>query len=191
MTLIGATLIITMMWIQCGDLILLVQRWADWMLLQFCQLIILCILPRSWFIFFLRYVLQDFDSENKDDYFFGSGNLNPVRTSSPKSDTYPSQSPFVFADSVASTPHSTYGGEVSGGGFFDQSSRFDSFSVRDESSPRKDAFSRFDSMKSTSDYGHSRSFASFDDNDPFGSTGPFKVSSSETPRNDSKDWNNF
>ncbi|CAM8912573.1 unnamed protein product [Rhodiola kirilowii] len=130
---------------------------------------------------------KDFDSENKD-YFFGSGNLNPIRTESSHSDAFPSQSPFAFAESVASTPHSTYGGEV---GFFDQSSRFDSFSVRDELSPRKETFSRFDSMKSTSDFGHSRAFNSFDDADPFGSTGPFKVTSSETPRKDTKDWNNF
>uniref|UniRef100_A0A7N0T036 Uncharacterized protein n=1 Tax=Kalanchoe fedtschenkoi TaxID=63787 RepID=A0A7N0T036_KALFE len=134
---------------------------------------------------------KDFYSENKEDYFFGSESLNPIKTESPQSDAYPSQSPFVFADSVASTPHSTYGGEVLRGGFFDQSSRFDSFSVRDESSPRKEAFSRFDSMNSTSGFGHSRAFTSFDDADPFGSTGPFKVSSSETPRKDSKDWNNF
>ncbi|WZZ47218.1 hypothetical protein YC2023_043477 [Brassica napus] len=51
-------------------------------------------------------------------------------------------------------------------------SRFDSInSSRDFGGP---SLSRFDSMNSTKDHGYS-----FDDADPFGSTGPFKVSSDD------------
>ncbi|KAK8606702.1 hypothetical protein V6N13_052464 [Hibiscus sabdariffa] len=68
-------------------------------------------------------------------------------------------------------------------------SRFDSFNARDQ--PDK-SLSRFDSMGSTTGFDHSREFASFDDNDPFGSTGPFKTSlESQTPRRDSDKWSAF
>ncbi|XP_047319743.1 actin cytoskeleton-regulatory complex protein pan1 [Impatiens glandulifera] len=52
--------------------------------------------------------------------------------------------------------------------------------------------SRFDSINSTKGYDHSRGF-SFDDSDPFGSSGPFKVSSeNETPKKSRSDnWNAF
>lgn len=53
-------------------------------------------------------------------------------------------------------------------------SRFDSMnSARDFGG---DKLSRFDSMSSTKDIGNSPGFYSFDDTDPFGSSGPFKVS---------------
>lgn len=53
-------------------------------------------------------------------------------------------------------------------------SRFDSMnSARDFGG---DKLSRFDSMSSTKDVGNSPGFYSFDDTDPFGSSGPFKVS---------------
>ncbi|KAJ0257483.1 Uncharacterized protein HA466_0083370 [Hirschfeldia incana] len=62
-------------------------------------------------------------------------------------------------------------------------SRFDSInSSRDFGGP---SLSRFDSMNSTKDFSGSHGY-SFDDADPFGSTGPFKVSSDDqSPRKNS------
>ncbi|CAN8312736.1 unnamed protein product [Cochlearia groenlandica] len=68
-------------------------------------------------------------------------------------------------------------------------SRFDSInSNRDFGGP---SFSRFDSMNSTKDFSGSHGY-SFDDADPFGSTGPFKVSSDDkSPKKRSDNWNSF
>ncbi|KFK44188.1 hypothetical protein AALP_AA1G226100 [Arabis alpina] len=67
-------------------------------------------------------------------------------------------------------------------------SRFDSInSSRDFGGP---SLSRFDSMNSTKDFSGSHGY-SFDDADPFGSTGPFKVSSDESPKKKSDNWNSF
>ncbi|MED6119238.1 hypothetical protein PIB30_117472 [Stylosanthes scabra] len=50
---------------------------------------------------------------------------------------------------------------------------------------------RFDSISSTKDLGHSSAF-SFDDNDPFGSSGPFKVSSdTNSSKKASDNWSAF
>ena len=47
---------------------------------------------------------------------------------------------------------------------------------------------RFDSINSGRGFGHTETY-SFDDSDPFGSTGPFKVSSeNQTPRKSSDNW---
>uniref|UniRef100_A0A1J3DBN7 Epidermal growth factor receptor substrate 15-like 1 n=1 Tax=Noccaea caerulescens TaxID=107243 RepID=A0A1J3DBN7_NOCCA len=68
-------------------------------------------------------------------------------------------------------------------------SRFDSVnSSRDFGGP---SLSRFDSMNSTKDFSGSHGY-SFDDADPFGSTGPFKVSSDDkSPKKRSDNWNSF
>jgi hypothetical protein len=67
-------------------------------------------------------------------------------------------------------------------------SRFDSInSSKDFGGP---SLSRFDSMNSTKDFSGSHGY-SFDDADPFGSTGPFKVSSDESPTKRSDNWNSF
>ncbi|VVA92009.1 unnamed protein product [Arabis nemorensis] len=68
-------------------------------------------------------------------------------------------------------------------------SRFDSInSSRDFGGP---SLSRFDSMNSTKDFSGSHGY-SFDDADPFGSTGPFKVSSDDkSPKKKSDNWNSF
>ncbi|CAL9215713.1 unnamed protein product [Arabidopsis halleri] len=67
-------------------------------------------------------------------------------------------------------------------------SRFDSInSSKDFGGP---SLSRFDSMNSTKDFSGSHGY-SFDDADPFGSTGPFKVSSDESPKKRSDNWNSF
>lgn len=72
-----------------------------------------------------------------------------------------------------------------GGLFSSQRSRltrFDSIgSTKDF--PKPDRLTRFDSTNSSKEFGgHGRGFSSFDDSDPFGSSGPFKVSYSETPK---------
>ena len=136
--------------------------------------------------------------------------INPIRTESPHDDPFQRKSPFSFEDSVPSTPLSKFGNsprysEWAGEHHFDMSSRFDSFSMHDGGfSPPRETLTRFDSISSSRDFGHgqarfdsissSRGFDhgqtySFDDSDPFGSTGPFKVSSdSQTPRKGSDNW---
>lgn len=72
--------------------------------------------------------------------------------------------------------------------------RFDSLSVHESGfsqSPRN-SLSRFDSMRSTGDSEYSHGFSSFDETDPFGSSGPFKTSSdSQTRRRSSDNWSAF
>ncbi|KAK1362218.1 Epidermal growth factor receptor substrate [Heracleum sosnowskyi] len=145
---------------------------------------------------------QDSDHEKHGEKsFFESSNFggSPVRTGSPEaSDLFPKKSPFGFEDSFPSSPLSRAGNspsrfsEASGDQFFNNMSRFDSFAGDDhDTSSRRESYARFDSMSSTSGFDHSRGF-SFDDSDPFGSSGPFKVSSgSETPKKGSDKWNAF
>ncbi|KAF7817689.1 actin cytoskeleton-regulatory complex protein pan1 isoform X1 [Senna tora] len=193
---------------------------------------------------------------DKQRDFFKSGDfgINPVRTGSTHTDgTFQTRSPFTFDDSVPGTPLSKFGNSPrfseAGDHFFDNMSRFDSFSIHDSgyspqperltrfdsiSSSRDfgynnekltrfdsmssskdfgytserltrfdsmnsskdfgfshDRHTRFDSISSTKDFGHSGAF-SFDDSDPFGSSGPFKVSSeSQTPKKGSDSWSAF
>ncbi|XP_057983974.1 uncharacterized protein LOC131168507 [Malania oleifera] len=135
--------------------------------------------------------------------FFGHGDLglNPIRTNSPRmDDMFLKKSPFTFADSVPSTPLFNYGNspskfsEVSEDQSFNSFSRFDTFSKQDSGFfPPQDSFSRFDSIRSSRDSEHGHGFPSFDDADPFGSTGLFKTSlESETPRKRESDkWGVF
>lgn len=145
---------------------------------------------------------KDSDHEKHGEKsFFESSNFggSPVRTGSPgANDLFPKKSPFGFDDSFPSSPLSRAGNspsrfsEASGDQFFNNMSRFDSFGGEDhDASSRRESYARFDSMSSTSGFDHSRGF-SFDDSDPFGSSGPFKVSSgSETPKKGSDNWNAF
>ncbi|XP_071724417.1 uncharacterized protein [Rutidosis leptorrhynchoides] len=75
---------------------------------------------------------------------------------------------------------------------FDSFSRFDSLQTPRESDNSRgfDSFSRFDSFRSTTnETNHGNRFGSFDDSDPFGSTGPFRTSfDSQTPRG-TDNWN--
>ncbi|KAL5557705.1 hypothetical protein UlMin_033916 [Ulmus minor] len=177
---------------------------------------------------------KDSDSEKHGD-FFGSDNfgINPVRTGSPHGDgTFQRKSPFSFDDSVPGTPLSRFGNSPryseAGDHYFDNFSGFDSYSMHDgaggfgsqperftrfdsmnsstdfghnplsrfDSSSRdfglnSEKFTRFDSMSSSKDFGHSGAF-SFDDTDPFGSSGTFKVSSeNQTPKKSSDSWSAF
>ncbi|XP_062081529.1 uncharacterized protein LOC133787405 [Humulus lupulus] len=134
---------------------------------------------------------------NGDNFFFGDGDfgLNPIRTgSSPKTSAFSQNSrPFSFDDSVPSTPlynlgNSPPGFKESSGPSFDSFSRFDSFRSTQDSGffpPPNDTFSRYDSMRGSRDFDQSHGFPSFDEPDPFGSSGPFRTSlDSQTPRSD-------
>ncbi|KAL6509857.1 hypothetical protein OROGR_022345 [Orobanche gracilis] len=125
--------------------------------------------------------------KNEEKYFFRSSDhgASPERSGSPHSDSaFQKNSPFNFEDSVPGSPRSRadnsprYSVE-SRDPFADNFSRYDSFNTHD----RRENFTRFNSMNSTRGFDHRSNF-SFDDNDPFGSSGPFKVSSSETPPRD-------
>lgn len=72
-------------------------------------------------------------------------------------------------------------------------SRFDSINSSKDFgsgfSPQPETFTRFDSISSSKDFGHG---FSFDDSDPFGSSGPFKVSSDQqSPKKSSDSWRAF
>ncbi|KAF1893931.1 hypothetical protein Lal_00002482 [Lupinus albus] len=80
-------------------------------------------------------------------------------------------------DSISSSKDFGFGREVG-------HTRFDSISSTT-------GHARFDSISSTKDFDHSGAF-SFDEPDPFGSTGPFKVSSqSHSPKKSSGGWSAF
>ncbi|XP_051118136.1 actin cytoskeleton-regulatory complex protein PAN1-like [Andrographis paniculata] len=134
--------------------------------------------------------------------------------------TFNKNSQFIFADSVPATPQSRAANSPPSytfeprDPFSDSFSRYDSFSARGRSSspprgsharfdsisstagfergrsssPPHGSHARFDSITSTTAFDQSRKF-SFDDSDPFGS-GPFKVTTSETPKKGSE-WSSF
>ncbi|KAK8512642.1 hypothetical protein V6N12_075212 [Hibiscus sabdariffa] len=156
---------------------------------------------------------KDSDLDKHRD-FFGSSDFGvQTRTESPSADSsfYDKKSPFIFEDSVPSTPASKFGNSTSMD--FDSFSRFDSFSMHDGGfstqpdrlmrfdsinsskdfgsgfSPQPETLTRFDSINSSKDFSHG---FSFDDSDPFGSSGPFKVSSDQhSPKKDSDNWRAF
>ncbi|KAG7971449.1 hypothetical protein I3843_07G134200 [Carya illinoinensis] len=157
------------------------------------------------------------DNEKHKDIFRSSEfDVKPVRTGSSRAESiFPTKSPFMFEDSVPGTPMSRFGNSPryseAGDHFFDNSTRFDSFSMHDGGiSPRErftrfdsmssskdfgyggDRLTRFDSMSSTKDFSHSGAGAfTFDDTDPFGSSGPFRVSSENQTPKSSDNWSAF
>lgn len=102
----------------------------------------------------------------------------------------------VFEDSVPSSPLFNSASPTSfsdrrDNHSFDTSSRFNSFGMRDGGLfQQRNSLARFDSIGSASDFGHSRGF-SFDDEPPFGSTGPFKSTESHSPKKGSDNWRAF
>ncbi|CAJ2642811.1 unnamed protein product [Trifolium pratense] len=69
--------------------------------------------------------------------------------------------------------------------------RFDSMSSSKDIGFGSQGHTRFDSISSSKDLGYSAPF-SFDDSDPFGSSGPFKVSSeNQSPKKSSDKWSAF
>ncbi|CAN0927432.1 Uncharacterized calcium-binding protein C800.10c [Linum grandiflorum] len=147
---------------------------------------------------------KDTDSEKHQD-FFGSHDdfgMKPIRTSgSPTTDQMSHKKSIFFEESVAGSPMSRYANSPrfsEAGDQFDTFSRFDSLSMHESSgfSPQKEKLTRFDSINSSKDFGgggYNRSFSSFDDGDLFGSSEPFKVTSSEhhSPKKSSDSWNAF
>ncbi|KAM0946949.1 putative EH domain, EF-hand domain, EF-hand domain pair, EF-Hand 1, calcium-binding protein [Dioscorea sansibarensis] len=144
---------------------------------------------------------KDIDHERTgQSSFFGSRDfgLNPINVSSPSASSVAGkEKSSIFADSVPSTPLFN---SSSPPGFnerqddrsFDSFSRFDSFNMNDSGFfSQKETLTRFDSISSTRDSDHNRGFPSFDDADPFGSSGPFKSSESHSPKRDSGSWNAF
>ncbi|KAJ6684601.1 EH DOMAIN [Salix purpurea] len=135
-------------------------------------------------------------SENERD-FFGSDDfgLKPIRTeSTTTANTFQKKSIF-FEESVAGSPMSRFGNSPrysEAGDHFDNYSRFDSFSMNEGGFSPREKLTRFDSINSSKDFGHSRAFSSFDDGDPFGTSAPFKVSSEDqTPKKSSGNWSSF
>lgn len=119
--------------------------------------------------------LQGLESVKHRD-FFGSDDfgVNPVRTGSPNADTTFHKKSIFFEDSVPSTPASRFGNSPryseAGDHYFDNFSRFDSFSSRQDSgfSSQPERFTRFDSINSsTRDFGHAR-FDSISSSKDFG-----------------------
>ncbi|XP_043711028.1 LOW QUALITY PROTEIN: epidermal growth factor receptor substrate 15-like 1 [Telopea speciosissima] len=141
---------------------------------------------------------KDLDQESHRDSFFPDLGLNPIKTESPQAGSmFQKKSLFNFDDSVPSSPlfNSGYSPRYNEGSVdhsFDNLSRFDSFSMHDSGFfPPRETLARFDSIRSTADSTYSRDFPSFDDTDPFGSSGPFKSSSeNQTPRS-SDNWSAF
>ncbi|KAF9686600.1 hypothetical protein SADUNF_Sadunf02G0006100 [Salix dunnii] len=135
-------------------------------------------------------------SENERD-FFGSDDfgLKPIRTESTSMANNFQKKSIFFEESVAGSPMSRFGNSPrysEAGDHFDNYSRFDSFSMNEGGFSPREKLTRFDSINSSKDFGHSRAFSSFDDGDPFGSSAPFKVSSEDqTPKKSSGNWSPF
>ncbi|ONK55930.1 uncharacterized protein A4U43_C10F2410 [Asparagus officinalis] len=145
---------------------------------------------------------DDMDSvwgfNTKDAFGSGDFGLNPIKVDSPSasSDFGKEKRNSIFADSVPSSPLFNSASppsfnDRSTNHSFDASSRFDSFNMHDSGLfQQRESLSRFDSIRSTSDYDRSTGY-SFDDGDPFGSTGPFKSTESHTPRKETDSWSAF
>ncbi|KAG6776689.1 hypothetical protein POTOM_020213 [Populus tomentosa] len=116
--------------------------------------------------------------ENEGD-FFGSDDfgLTPIRTGSTSPANTIQKNSIFFEESVAGSPMSRFSNSPSmtEGGFSPQ-----------------EKLTRFYSINSSKDFGHSHAFSSFDDSDPFGFSGTFKVSSdNQTPKKSSDNWSSF
>lgn len=135
--------------------------------------------------------------KNDDGYSFGVDDFGgPSSTDAFQS----TKSPF-FEDSVPPSPASKFGNNSprdseAGENYFGNFSRFDSFRTNDggghfSQQQQADKLTRFDSISSSKDFGggHSRGFSSFDDSDPFGSSGPFKVENRSPKKSDN--WSSF
>ncbi|RRT52505.1 hypothetical protein B296_00043495 [Ensete ventricosum] len=120
---------------------------------------------------------------------------------------------LFFEDSVPSSPlfnsasPSRFNDGRDGYGGFSSFSRFDSFATQDSGpfpahetfsrfdsigSSRPEMLARFDSVSSSREFGRGRGFESFDDADPFGTTGPLKPSGGgHAPKQGSDNWRAF
>ncbi|KAK9740229.1 hypothetical protein RND81_03G020900 [Saponaria officinalis] len=141
----------------------------------------------------------DSKDQQVDRLFDSSGFGSSPRNDSPQGAPSYNNKRSPFADSVPGTPSFSKSSNSpryseAGDGFFDNYSRFDSFNMNESNrfSPPRENLTRFDSISSSRSGfgGHSRGFSSFDDSDPFGSSGPFKVTS-ETPKKSSDNWSSY
>ncbi|KAL3583890.1 hypothetical protein D5086_014951 [Populus alba] len=102
------------------------------------------------------------------------------------------KSPVSFADSIPSTPAYNFGNSPRRFSEGSEDHSFDSFSSGFFQSS-DNSLARFDSsVRGSKDFDNSHGFPSFDDTDPFGSSGPFRTSlESETPKGSSDNWRAF
>ncbi|URE31096.1 EF hand family protein [Musa troglodytarum] len=143
--------------------------------------------------------------------FFVS-DFGSIKANSPSaSSVFEKEKSSFFDDSVPSSPmfNSASSSKFNSGREdygFSSFGRFDSFATHESGSftareslsrfdstvgvSRPETLARFDSISSNREVGNRRGFESFDDADPFGSTGPFK-SSRAFPTQDSDNWRAF
>lgn len=136
-----------------------------------------------------------------------------IKSNSPSaSSVFEKEKSSFFDDSVPSSPmfNSASSSKFNSGRedySFNSFGRFDSFATHESGSftareslsrfdsnvsmSRPETLARFDSISSKREVGNRRGFESFDDADPFGSTGPFKSSGGHSPRQDSDNWRAF
>ncbi|XP_074556622.1 uncharacterized protein LOC141812531 [Curcuma longa] len=152
---------------------------------------------------------NDYDGSNRNTFFMSD--FDSVKADSPSAISVfgKEKRNSFFDDSVPSSPMFNSSSSVFNDGRddFNSFNRFDSFATRDSgtfpalenfsrfdsiSSSRPETLARFDSISSNRDLGHKRgAFESFDDADPFGSTGPFKSSGGSYPTQGSDNWRAF
>ncbi|KAM7513980.1 hypothetical protein LguiA_003563 [Lonicera macranthoides] len=136
----------------------------------------------------------------------GDFGMSPTRSESFQGDGIfekKSDSAFHFEDSFPASPNSRasnspprYSVGSGGDSFFDNISSYDSFSHTHERSgsgfsPQRETLTRFDSINSSAGFDQSQRF-SFEESDPFGSSGPFKVSSDESSiKGSESSWSAF
>ncbi|KAL2346170.1 hypothetical protein Fmac_000170 [Flemingia macrophylla] len=147
--------------------------------------------------------LTRFDSiSSSKDFGFGNEKFTTVDSMSSGKDFGFGNEKFTRFDSISSSKDFGFGNEkftrfdsISSSKDFgynpERLTRFDSMSSNNDFGFGHQGHARFDSISSTKDLGHSGPF-SFDDSDPFGSSGPFKVSSeSHSPKKGSDSWSAF
>ncbi|CAL9776462.1 unnamed protein product [Musa acuminata subsp. burmannicoides] len=144
---------------------------------------------------------------------FFMSDFGSIKSNSPSaSSVFEKEKSSFFDDSVPSSPmfNSATSSKFNSGRedySFNSFGRFDSFTTHESGSftareslsrfdsnvsmSRPETLARFDSISSNREVGNRRGFESFDDADPFGSTGPFKSSGGHSPRQDSDNWRAF
>ncbi|KAK1290568.1 hypothetical protein QJS10_CPB18g00695 [Acorus calamus] len=137
-------------------------------------------------------------NSKESNSYFGSSDfgLNPIRTDSPSASSVFGKEKSPFFDSVPSTPlfNSSASPKYSQGpdDTYDSFKRFESFNMNDGGLfGQRESLARFDSIRSSAEFDHNGGFSSFDDKDPFGTSGPFTSSESQTSRRASDHWSAF
>ncbi|KAK7351813.1 hypothetical protein VNO77_11527 [Canavalia gladiata] len=128
--------------------------------------------------------LTRFDSiSSSNDFGYNNEKFSRFDSISGSKDFGYSNEKFTRFDSISSSRDFGYNPE--------RLTRFDSMSSSKDFGFGRQGHARFDSISSTKDFGHSGQF-SFDDSDPFGSSGPFKVTSeNQSPKKGADSWSAF